>query len=91
MSNRNILCSGCFVLAFSLCKLAFLSPFYHGPDVSLTKVMVLPIIHVTDLPSTIYRQEKTCLPWLVCKRCGVVAISRHYGVGHGSVLCQSLF
>ena len=28
---------------------------------------------------------------MVCKHGGVGKISRHYGSGHGSVLCQTLF
>ena len=28
---------------------------------------------------------------MFCKRCGVGKISKHYGVGHGSVPCRPLF
>ena len=28
---------------------------------------------------------------MLCKRCGVGKISKHYGVGHGSVKCWPLF
>ena len=52
--------------------------FYHGSNDSRAMVMAPPVNAVTE-----YKY--------VCKHCGVGKISRHYGVGHGSMPGRPLF
>ena len=71
--------------------------FYHGPDGSRATVMWPPIQDVTDW--YFHRTDKNkhvparpkAMNGMSCKRCGVGKISKHYGVGHGSVPCRPLF
>ena len=75
---------------------------YHGSNASRAMVMWPPFWKVTDSPFNEQTRTNMSQPRRrpgtaagddqhVLQRCGVGNISKHYGVGHGSVPCRPLF